>query len=161
MEDNGVMKASEPAVAYPMTSYADVMSYIHSIHISREDKEKVAKRLTIEVTGQYLSKAFDRLEHLSQLKDGWDGYDASKISYSVLQNLREVLLISDNEDWEYWMISPAPNGSLGLQSKRHPASISVGDKEFSFYSETEKGEDWGDNIKFNPSDFLAIMRKIV
>lgn len=95
------------------------------------------------------------------MKDNWDGYGAKKISYDVIRNLRDVLLISDNEDWERWMISPAPNGSLGLQSKKHSASISVGDKVFSFYSETENGEDWGDNLVFVPSVFLDIMRRIV
>lgn len=161
MEDNNMTIASEPVVAHPITSYNDVMTYLHSIRISHEDKEKVARRLTVEVTGQYLTKAFDRLDHLSQLKDNWDGYGAKKISYNVIRNLRDVLLISDNEDWENWMISPAPNGSLGLQSKKHSASISVGDKVFSFYNETENGEDWGDNIMFVPSVFLDIMRRIV
>ena len=63
--------------------------------------------------------------------------------------------------WMLTMISPAPNGSLGLQSKLHTASISVGDSEFSFYSENSEGEDWDDNIKFTPSGFLEIMRRIV
>lgn len=160
MEDHNMPIASEPVVARPMTSYSDVMSYLHSIRISHEDKEKLARRLTVEVTGQYLTKAYDRLDHLSQLKDNWDGNGAKKISYDVIRNLRDVLLISDNEDWEYWMISPAPNGSLGLQSKKHSASISVGDKVFSFYSETENGEDWDDNVMFVPSVFLDIMRRI-
>lgn len=160
MEDHNMPIASESVGARPMTSYSDVMSYLHSIRISHEDKEKLARRLTVEVTGQYLTKAYDRLDHLSQLKDNWDGNGAKKISYDVIRNLRDVLLISDNEDWEYWMISPAPNGSLGLQSKKHSASISVGDKVFSFYSETENGEDWDDNVMFVPSVFLDIMRRI-
>jgi len=67
MEDNNMTIASEPVVAHPITSYNDVMTYLHSIRISHEDKEKVARRLTVEVAGQYLTKAFDRLDHLSQL----------------------------------------------------------------------------------------------
>lgn len=161
MKDNNMKIASEPMVAHPLTSYNDVMSYLHSIHITHEDKVRVARRLTAEVTGQYLSKAFDRLDHLAQLKEGWNGEDARKVSYDAIHNLRDVLLISDNEDWEFWMISPALNGSLTLQSKRHPASISVGDKAFSFYSETENGEDWDDNVSFTPSEFLETMRRIV
>jgi len=46
MEDNKILKASEPAAAYPMTSYADVMYYLHTIDISKDDKEKVLERLT-------------------------------------------------------------------------------------------------------------------
>ena len=156
-----MMIASEPVASHPLTSYADVMEYLHSIRISREDKQKVADRISVELKEPALSAAYDRLEHLGQLQNNWDGDGAKKVSYDALRNLRRVLLISDNDDWKFWMISPAPNGSLGLQSKLHTASISVGDSEFSFYSENSEGEDWDDNIKFTPSGFLEIMRRIV
>ena len=71
------------------------------------------------------------------------------------------LLISDDEDWKCWMISPAPNGTLGLQSKRHIASISVGEEEYSFYSCKDSKEDWGNHVKFTPERFLETMRQIV
>ena len=76
--------ASEPVMARPMTSYNDVMGYLHSIRISEEVKRSVAQRLMVEVTGKNLSKAFARLDHLSQLQDDWDGYGAEKISYQVV-----------------------------------------------------------------------------
>ena len=41
MEDDVTMKVSEPVAAYPMTSYNDVMSYLHSIRISPEVKASV------------------------------------------------------------------------------------------------------------------------
>lgn len=59
------------------------------------------------------------------------------------------------------MISPIANGALGLQSKLHSASMSIGDREFSFYAEKENIEDWGDAVKFTPSLFLETMRRIV
>ena len=161
MEDNVSTTVSEPVASYPMTSYNDVMSYLHSIRIAPEVKASVGRRLIVEVTEPYLSKAFERIDHLSLLNDDWDGYGAKKISYNVLRNLRDVLLISDNDDWENWMISPAPDGTLALQSKCHTSSISVGDKEFSYYSATDDMEDWGDNVTFTPSSFLEVMRKIV
>jgi hypothetical protein len=161
MEEKDMMIASEPVASHPLTSYADVMEYLHTIRISREDKQKVADRISVELKEPALSAAYDRLEHLGQLQNNWDGDGAKKVSYDALRNLRRVLLISDNDDWKFWMISPAPNGSLGLQSKLHTASISVGDSEFSFYSENSEGEDWDDNIKFTPSGFLEIMRRIV
>jgi hypothetical protein len=153
--------ASEPVMARPMTSYNDVMGYLHSIRISEEVKRSVAQRLMVEVTGKNLSKAFARLDHLSQLQDDWDGYGAEKISYQVVSNLRQVLLISDDKDWENWMISPAPNGTLGLQSKLNAASISMGDEEYSYYSCRDGREDWGDFVPFSPSGFLEVMRRIV
>jgi hypothetical protein len=75
--------------------------------------------------------------------------------------LRTFLLISDNDDWMFCIILPARNPSLGFQSNLHTASIGVGDSEFSFYSENSEGEDWDDNIKFTPSGFLEVMRRIV
>ena len=121
MEDDKPMMAAEPAVAYATPTYYDVMGYLHRIRLTPAVKESVARRLMAEVTNPDLAKTFERLDHLSQLQSGWDGRGARKISYAVIDHLRDVLLISDNEDWKYWMISPAPNGSLSLQSKRHIA----------------------------------------
>ena len=160
MENNEGIIASEPVAAYRTNSYAEVMTYLHSIRITPEVKESVARRLLVEVTEPYLAKSFARLDELSQLKADWDGRGAKKPSYLVIQNLRDVLLISDNADWEYWMISPDTNGALGLQSKRGVASISVGDREFSYYSETKNGEEGKSHVMFTPERLLSIMRKI-
>lgn len=102
-----------------------------------------------------------RLDHLSMLKADWDGHNAKKVSYTVLNNLRNVLLISDNNDWEYWMISPETSGALALQSKLHNATISIGDEEFSYYRSSEDGEEGKSHVKFSPELFLEIMRRIV
>ena len=161
MENSVVTMANEPMITRPMTSYNDVMSYLHRIRITPDVKKSVAHRLMVEVNGAYLSKAFARLDHLSLLQNDWDGYGGRTISYEVIDNLRQVLLISDDEDWKCWMISPAPNGTLGLQSKRHIASISVGEEEYSFYSCKDSKEDWGNHVKFTPERFLETMRQIV
>ncbi len=161
MEDDSATMVHEPMITRPMTSYNDVMGYLHRIHITPEVKKSVAQRLMVEVTGENLSKAFARLEHLSQLQPDWDGCGAPKISYKVIDNLRNVLLISDDKDWKYWMISPASNGTLTIQSKRHIASISVGDSEFSFYSSSDGKEDCGDHREFSPSAFLNLMHRLV
>lgn len=160
MEDNVASMAAEPAVAYSTTSYADVMGYLHRIRITPAVKESVARRLLLEVTEPDLARTFTRLDYLSQLKTGWDGRGAKKISYAVIDNLREVLLISNNEDWKYWMVSPAPNGSLTLQSKRHTASISVGDQDYSYYSSIGENEEGESHLKFCPNSFLSLMRRI-
>ena len=102
MEDNVSTKASEPTVAYGTNSYADVMYMLHTMPISPEVKERVARRLTLEVTGKNLSKAFARLDHLATLEKDWNGEGALPISRAVINNLKSVLAISDDEDWEYW-----------------------------------------------------------
>lgn len=165
-EDNHIYQeeeptmVAEPAVAYGSYTYTDVMDYLHRICIPREIKESVGRRLVIEATEPDLAKAFARIDHLSLLKNDWDGHGARKVSCHVLNNLRQVLLISDNNDWKYWMISPAPNGSLALQSKRHAASISIGDNDYSYYSLSGSDEEGESHLKFDPSAFLGLMRRI-
>jgi hypothetical protein len=160
MEDNVSTMASEPAVAYRTTSYMDAMAMIHTMHLTREDKERVGRRLVVETTEANLSKAFDTLEHLSTLQLGWDGCNALPISKKVINNLRSVLLISDNDDWKNWMISPDGNATIMLQSATRRASISVGAEEFSYYLKTDgirKGES---HVDFSASKLLFIMREL-
>ena len=160
MEDNVTTMASEPVAAYSMTSYADVMDYMHSIHISREDKERVAKRLTIEVTQPALADAYDRIDYLSTLNGGWDGHGALPISRKVLANIESVLMISDNDDWEHWMIAPDTNATIGIESETTGAVISLGAREYSYYARID-GKRYGEShIPFNPASFLELMRRI-
>ena len=130
MENENLSVANDPIVARNMASYMDAMMMIHTMHLSREVKERVGRRLVAESTDENLSKAFSRLEHLSTLKAGWDGSSALPISNRVIRNLKNVLLISDDEDWANWMISPDGNATVMLQSKKRRASISVGTEEF-------------------------------
>lgn len=159
MEDNTVTIASEPMVAHPLTSYNDVMSYLHSIRISREDKERVAHRLTVEVTQPALADAYDRIDHLAMLQKGWDGEGALPISPKVIRNIKSVLMISDNDDWQNWAISPDGNATLGLQSRKQKALISIGALEFSYFAMT-KGQKCGEShIPFTPEALLGVMRR--
>lgn len=159
MEDNGSMMACEPSVGYTTTTFADVMDYIHSIHISREDKEKVAARLSFEVSQPALAEAYERINHLSTLPKDWDGREALPITHKVLNNIKEVLMISNNSDWEHWMISPDVNGTVGLQSETTGAVISLGATEYSYYAKVE-GVKYGEShIEFTPESLLALMRR--
>lgn len=159
MEDNGVMMVSEPAVAPPMTSYADVMTYLHSIRLSREDKEKVARRLTIEVTQPALAEAYERIDYLATLQKDWDGEGALPISPKVIRNIKSTLMISDNADWQNWAISPDGNATLGLQSKKQKALISIGALEFSYFAMIG-GKKYGEShVPFTPESLLSILRR--
>ncbi|MBR2201073.1 MAG: hypothetical protein IJ894_10070, partial [Bacteroidales bacterium] len=114
-------------------SYLDVMAYIHSAPITWEEKKDIGLRLIEETSEPALKKAFDTVEELSKLKADWDGEGALPISQTVLKNIRGVLMISANEDWNNWMISPDSNATLGLQSKQSRACVSLGANEFSYY----------------------------
>lgn len=160
MEDKNILKASEPAAAYPMTSYADVMHYLHTIDISKDDKEKLLERLTLEVKGKNLSKIFEQLNHLRTLQQDWDGRGALPISRKVINNMKMVLAISDDADWDNWMVSPNVNATVMLQSNKRRVSISLGAEEYSYYARLD-GKDVGENhIDFNPAGFLTLMKSL-
>lgn len=159
MEEDRIMKVSEPAVAYPIASYSDVMDYIHSIHISREDKEKVAQRLTVEVTQPALAEAYDCIDHLSTLQKNWDGEGALPISPKVIRNIKSTLMISENSDWQNWTISPDGNATLGLQSKKQKVLISIGALEFSYFAMIEGKKCGESHIPFTPESLLSVMRR--
>ncbi len=159
MENDNLLKVSEPIVAHPITSYTDVMSYLHSIHMTREDKKKVARRLTVEVTEPALAEAYECVEHLSMLPKGWDGEGALPISPKVIQNIKFTLMLSDNAIWQNWTISPDGNATLGLQSKKQKALISIGALEFSYFAMVG-GKKFGEShIPFTPEALLDVMTR--
>ena len=133
---------------------------IHTMHLSREDKERVGRRLVVETTEANLSKAFETLEHLSSLQSGWDGYGALPISKKVINNLRSVLLISGDADWKDWMISPDGNATVMLQSGKCRASISVGANEFSYYMRHDGKRTGESHVVFSAPKFLSVMREL-
>lgn len=160
MKTNETMTATEPVAAYGTNSYADVMHFLHTMSISPEVKEKVGRRLVLEVKGKYLSKAFARLDHLATLEQDWDGHGALPISRRVLNNVKSVLAISDDIDWKEWMIGPDANATLGLQSKSTMACISIGAEDYSYYAEIDGKEYSGNHLKFTPETFLGTMRTL-
>ena len=159
--EDGAVIASEPVASYPMTSYADAMAMIHTMHLSRADKERVGRRLVLETTESNLSKAFDSLEHFMVLEAGWAGEGSLPVSRSAINNLRKVLLLSDDDDWKYWMISPESNGAISLQSKLRRSSISVGSEEYSYYTKVDGQRKGKSHVSFDANNFLSVMREIV
>ena len=136
------------------------MIYLHSINISHDDKISVGKQLLFEAQNEYISKALSRLDSLSTLSHDWDGYNASPVAAKVIDNVKAVLAVSDNEDWKPWMISPETNGTLCLQSKTNTSSISMGINEFSYYTFSQSKEQGESHVPFTPGKFLNIMRRI-
>ena len=161
MESEDNITANEPVAAYGTNSYTDVMYFLHSMRITPEVKEKVGRRLVQEVTDKHLANAFARLDHLATLTDGWAGDGSYAVSRQVLNNIKSVLLISNDGDWEKWMISPDVNATLGLQSKSSGGNISIGTDEFSYYAEKNGKEYHASHVPFNSESLLEIMRKIV
>ncbi len=160
MEDNNRLVANEPAAAYGTTSYTDVMYLLHTMRMSPEVKEKVGHRLVLEVTSENLAKAYARLDYLATLEKDWDGEGALPISRQVLNNVKNTLLISEDNDWKDWMIGPDTNATLGLQSKKTDACMSIGADDYSYYAVIDGKEYYSNHVSFSPSSFLDVMRKI-
>ena len=143
-----------------MVSYDDVMSYLHSVNVSNDVMERVGQRLIVEYGKNNISKAYQRLNELAKLGDGWDGYGAYAIAPEVIANVRNVIELSDDGDWAKWLIFPSPQGALMLQSKKNRASISIGVDEFSYYALVEGKRMTGDHIAFDASLVCFVMRRI-
>ena len=113
--------------AYPQTDMSPVDALWTLIQGQSRNVRTVLSRLLYEqqvATEVNLSKAFDRLDHLATLEDGWAGKGSYAVSPQVLSNLRSVLFISEDADWCDWMIGPDANATLSLQSKKTGGSIS-------------------------------------
>ena len=144
---------------FGVASYDTLMSYIHSVRIPKSVKEHVGRRLVQEVTEPYLSRAFEKVDEISTLEDGWAGEESYAISKEVLGNIKKVLLISDNDDWQQWYIGPDVNATIGLQSE-DGAMMSLGAEEFSYYVVRNGKKKTGSHISFDAAKFLDVMRQI-
>ena len=75
--------------------------------------------------------------------------------------MKGLLSVSDDDDWAEWIISPSPNGTLTLQSKKAISSISIGEYEYSYYHKSAAGQRLGEShLPFSPASLLDVMRKI-
>ena len=144
-----------------VNTYADVMGYLYSMPLTPEVKENVGRRLVQEVTEPALAEAFAQIDRMSKLRKGWAGTGSYAVSPTVLKNLKQVLLISGNDDWTEWVISPDVNATVGLQSKSGQALMSLGVSEFSYFTDKDGGEKGESHVPFTAEAFLNIMRKIV
>ena len=115
--------------------------------------------LKLEVSQPALSAAYERIDHLSSLQNNWDGRGALAISPKIIKNIKSVLMISDNADWEHWMIAPDTNATIGLESETTGAVISLGAYEYSYFAQIDGVRHGESHIQFSPESFLELMRK--
>jgi len=160
MEEKTAMMAEEPAMAYGVNTYADVMAYLHSITITPETMLSLSEQLRFEAHNLHISKTLRRLDQLESLRYDWDGNGATPVDKEVIANMHSVIKHSEDKDWSIWVISPETNGTLNITSKNQMSSISLGIKEFSFYSFSADGEKTGSHLPFSPEAFVKTMRQI-
>ena len=59
-------------------------------------------------------------------------------------------MISQNSDWEHWMIAPDTNATIDLESEKTGAVISLGAYEYSYFAKVN-GERLGEShVDFKP-----------
>lgn len=108
----------------------------------------------------YTQKILNRLKDLSSLQLNWDGFGALPISKNIIKTVKNLLSISEDKDWQNWLISPNVNATLTFQSQKNRASISLGEKEYSYYA-VLNGKRLGEShIDFDAHKFLSLMRKL-
>lgn len=178
MENNSPNIASEPETAFAATrhnveesrtplptmpkfvgsSYADVMMMLYSLPITADVKQQVSQRLVQEAKGKNLSRIIDTIARLGELQDSWDGFGASHILPEVISNIRQVLLISKDADWENWTMSPNTNGTIFLQSTKQVCSLSLGSREYSYFSKIDGVRNGKSHLPFDAEKFIEVMR---
>ena len=105
-------------------------------------------------------RILDRLNELSLLKTNWDGYGAMPIFKKIIKTVKNLLPMSEDKDWQNWLVSPNVNATLTFQSEKNRASISLGEKEYSYYA-VLNGKRLGEShIDFDAQKFLSLMRKL-
>ena len=107
-----------------------------------------------------VNRVFACIDHLAGLKNDWDGFGASRILPAVITNIRSVVLASKDADWRNWTISPNVNGTLFLQSTKHVSSLSLGEKEYSLFSNKDGLREGESHLPFSVGEFLSAMRSL-
>ena len=114
----------------------------------------------ISSIGENILRVNLRLNSLSSLPYDWDGEGGLPISPLVINNIKSVINISKDVDWDNWMIGPDSNATLVLYSTKTRASISVGASEYSFYMKREGERYAKSHIVFSPQAFLQTMHEL-
>lgn len=133
------------------------ISVVSSFSFQTQTKDNSA---IISSIGENILRVNLRLNYLSSLLYDWDGEGGLPISLRVISNIKNVLSISTDVDWENWMIGPDTNATLVLYSKKTKASISMGSDEYSFYMKRDGERYAKSHIVFSPQAFLQTMHEL-
>ena len=105
---------------------------------------------------QIYSKIYNRLDYLSTLKEGWDGFYAKPMQCEVLARMKELLKSVNIYDLDKWVIFLDLDGNLYLDSKSKDAGINIYGDSFSYFYEDEVL--YGENhIVFSADKLIKIM----
>jgi len=107
------------------------------------------------------SKVYRRLNYLSKLDEGWDGFYAKPVNREVLIRLENLLGKMDIHDINKWAIFPDLDGNLylDLKSTSKYAGINIYNSTFSYFVEDETlhGQD---DIPFSIDELIKVMKSV-
>ena len=107
-----------------------------------------------------VGRLYDSLQALSELKQGWDGYNALPVNQQVINNMYVVLNNCDNSLLQDWSVYPEINGTILLQNHNRRAGINLGDKTFSYFIVNGNSVDGDDDKLFTVPLFLNVLNKL-
>ena len=101
-----------------------------------------------------------RVNFLTTLQQGWDGYNALPISNQVIANMNAFLANVNEKDLTGWRALPEINGTISLQNDEKRAGIQVGDTAFSYFVISGNYVSGSDNVMFAIPTLLDVLREI-
>ena len=120
---------------------------------------KYAERKSNPYRGN-VGRLYESLLAMSQLKQGWDGYNALPVNRQVIDNMHGVLDNCESALLQGWQIFPEINGTILLQNSLKRAGINLGDKTFSYFIIRGNNVDGDDNKLFSVSLVLTVLKKL-
>lgn len=105
-------------------------------------------------------------EKISELEalnyEGWDGYGAKPIDKKTIANLKALVRIVTNWDFDKWQIAPGVNGDIYLNYKHETisAGIVITPDEFTHFISVPGGKTAGGTNKFNSNEVVKVMNDI-
>lgn len=97
-------------------------------------------------------------------KEGWDGCNAFPIERDSYLNARKIAMDTPDSILRLWNVFPSPNGTISFEFKeRNIATMSVGNKDFSYVAIKESGDYIMEQRKFNIDkavDALIVMSNL-
>jgi hypothetical protein len=97
-------------------------------------------------------------------KEGWDGCNTFPIERDSYLNARKIVINTPDSILRLWNVFPSPNGTISFEFKeRKIATMSVGNKDFSYVAMKESGDCIMEHRDFNIDkavDALIVMSNL-
>ena len=141
-----VIQLEDESLLTPLRRVIQSLSGITQVLVRKETKAKSETYIRHQA----------RIEELCALKAGWDDDGAIPPEKQAINNVKRLLEKSEDGDLSQWVIFPDTNGTILLENKSCDATISVGNKEFSYISQHHRGS----HLTVTTAALLKTIRKI-